>query len=225
MIELVRKEVYKFLGKDDSGHGNDHIQRVLNLSLKFCVDENINKEVVALIALLHDVDDYKLVSEDEANNLINAKRIMNIAKVDKDIQEHVLGEIKRLGYSKALEGIRPLTIEGKIVSDADMCDAIGVNGFIRTYKYSIKHGGDLFNRDIFPSINMSSQEYKDKSADTAINHMFEKLLKLKNMMLTNEGKEEAIYRHQILVDILYHLFSEEDATEWKDYLDNYLKSL
>ena len=60
MIDLIRRAVYKFLGKDESGHSNDHIDRVLDLSLKFAKEENANETVVALIALLHDVDDYKL---------------------------------------------------------------------------------------------------------------------------------------------------------------------
>ena len=60
MIEEARKQVCKLLDKDNSGHGMEHIDRVLNLALKFAEAENADKDVVALIALLHDVDDYKL---------------------------------------------------------------------------------------------------------------------------------------------------------------------
>ena len=42
-------------------------------------------------------------------------------------------------------------------------------------------------------------------------------------MLTNSGKKEAASRYQIIVDFLYHLFEEENAPEWKEYLDHYLK--
>ena len=77
MIEKVKKQVYELLNKDNSGHGNDHIDRVLELSLKFAQKETANKDVVALIALLHDVDDYKLFGEENAENLTNAKSIMN----------------------------------------------------------------------------------------------------------------------------------------------------
>ena len=51
MIEKVKKQVYELLNKDNSGHGNDHIDRVLNLSLKFAEKETANKDVVALIDL------------------------------------------------------------------------------------------------------------------------------------------------------------------------------
>lgn len=37
------------------------------------------------------------------------------------------------------------------------------------------------------------------------------------------SKEESKNRHQIVVDFLYHLFNEENAPEWIEYLNNYLK--
>lgn len=52
--------------------------------------------------------------------------------------------------------------------------------------------------------------------------MFEKLLKLKDLMLTNSGKKEAIERHNIMIEFLYHFFEEENVPDWIDYLNNYL---
>lgn len=222
MIEEVKKQVYNLLNSDDSGHGIDHINRVLNLSLKFAKKETANKDIVSLIALLHDVDDYKLFGEENAENLTNAKSIMNKANVSNDIQSQVLASLKCIGYSKLLKGFRPTTIEGKIVSDADMCDALGVNGILRVYKYSMKNGKPFFDRDIFPIENITANKYTKKCADSSVCHIFEKILKLKGLMLTESGKEEAEERHQIIVDILYHLFDEEDTPDWKEYLDNFL---
>ena len=223
MIEYVKQEVTKLLNQDNSGHGMDHINRVWNLSLKFAEKEKANKEIVSLIALLHDVDDYKLFGIESAENLTNAKRIMANCKVDKNIQEAVCLAIQNIGYSKRLKGFCPTTIEGKIVSDADMCDAIGANGILRTYKYSIKNGKPFFDRNIFPMEEINANKYSSKCADSCVCHIFEKLLKLKNLMLTNAGKEEAKNRHQIIVDFLYQLFEEESAYEWIEYLDKYLK--
>lgn len=224
MIEEVKKEVYELLNKDNSGHGMDHINRVLELSLKFAEKENANKDVVALIALLHDVDDYKLFGVETAENLTNAKRIMSNANVDKSIQKQVLSSLKCIGYSKSLKGIRPTSIEGKTVSDADMCDALGVNGILRTYKYSMKNGKPFFNKNAFPIENMSVSKYATRTSDSSVCHIFEKILKLKDLMMTDSGKEEAKERHEIVVDILYHLFKEENALEWTAYLDKYLKN-
>lgn len=222
MINEVKKQVYELLDKDNSGHGNDHIDRVLSLSLEFAEKENANKDVVALIALLHDVDDYKLFGEKNAENLTNAKNIMNKANIPNNIQDQVVDSLKCIGYSKLLKGFRPTTIEGKIVSDADMCDALGVNGILRVYKYSMKNGKPFFDKNIFPVDDMTANEYMKKCADSSVCHIFEKILKLKDLMMTDSGKKVAKGRHQIIVDILYHLFEEENVPEWTEYLNNYL---
>lgn len=222
-IKLVKKEVEKLLIKDNSGHGMDHINRVYNLSLKFALKEKANKDIVSLIALLHDVDDYKLFGKDNAKNLTNAKEIMNKCKIDENTQNQVCTQLSNIGYSKRLKGCCPTTLEGKIVSDADMCDGIGANGILRVHAYSMKNGRPFFDKNIFPIENMTADKYTSKTSDTSVCHMFEKLLKLKDLMLTDSGREEAISRHQIIVDFLYHLFLEDDVPEWIQYLDNYLK--
>lgn len=223
MIDEVRKKVNLLLNNDNSGHDMNHIDRVLKLSLKFALKEGANIEVVSLIALLHDVDDYKLFGMDNSNKLTNAKKIMNDVKIDKNIQDKVLSEIKSIGYSKCLKGIRPKTLEGMIVSDADMCDALGANGIIRTYSYSIKNGKPFFNKKKFPLQDLNYDNYTKECSSSSVCHIFEKILKLKNLMLTSSGKKEAVERHKIVVDFLYHLFDEEDSLEWKEYLDNYLQ--
>lgn len=224
MLEDVKQEVYELLNNDNSGHGMEHINRVLELSLKFAKTENANKDIVTLIALLHDVDDYKLFGMNNAENLTNAKNIMSNCNIDKNIQEQVCLALNNIGYSKRLKGCCPTTLEGKIVSDADMCDALGANGILRIYTYSIKNGKPFFDRNKFPIENLSADKYTKRCADSSVCHMFEKILKLKDLMLTDVGKKEAKSRHQIIVDFLYQLFSEENALDWIEYLDNYLKN-
>lgn len=222
MIQKIKEQVSELLNRDNSGHGMDHINRVLNLSLKFAKKEKVNKDIVALIALLHDVDDYKLFGMEFAENLINAKTIMTNCNINYETQRQVCSELKCIGYSKLLKGFRPKTIEGQIVSDADMCDALGANGILRVYTYSLKNGKPFFDRNNFPIENMDAEEYTRKCADSSVCHIFEKILKLKDLMITESGKEEAKDRHNIIVEFLYHLFEEEDVPEWTNYLTNYL---
>ncbi len=222
MIEEVRKQVCKLLDKDNSGHGMEHVNRVLNLSLKFAKTEKANKDVVALIALLHDVDDYKLFGIESAENLINAKKILDQCSITDNIKEQVLNAIKTIGYNKRLKGISPLTLEAMVVSDADMCEGIGATGILRSYQYNLSHNNLFFEKNIYPTLNMSANDYMAKKNGTVVTHMFEKLLKLKDLMLTNSGKKEAIERHNIMIEFLYHFFEEENVPDWIDYLNNYL---
>ena len=148
---------------------------------------------------------------------------MNDCNIDKNIQEKVCLAIKNIGYSKRLKGCLPSTIEGKVVSDADMCDALGANGILRTYEYNIKKGKPFFDKNKFPKENLKSETYMNKCSDSSVCHMFEKILKLKDLMLTKSGKKEAIGRHKFTVNFLYQLFKEDNAPERIKYLDNYLK--
>lgn len=46
MTEEVRKQVCRLLGKDNSGHGMEHVERVLKMSLKFAKTEKADEETV-----------------------------------------------------------------------------------------------------------------------------------------------------------------------------------
>lgn len=224
MIEEVKKQVGKLLDKDASGHGMDHVNRVLNLSLKFAEREIANKEIVALIALLHDVDDYKLFGEESEKNLTNAKKIMESINVSSETQEKVCKSLKCIGYSKRLKGITPKTIEGKIVSDADMCDALGAIGILRVYQFGLKIDRPFFEKNIFP-IDDTNYNYQMQKTASTINLIIEVLLKYKNLMLTKAGVEEAEERHKIIVEFLYHFFDEENVPLWNKYLEDHLNKV
>lgn len=227
IIENVLSEVRHLLNGDKSGHGADHVERVYALAMKLSENENVNKEVVALAALLHDVDDYKLFGEENAKNLTNAKKIMQQNEVDVQTSAQVCDIIANMGYSKCLQGIRPKTKEGMLVSDADMLEAMGAMGTVRCLAYALDkcHSGtdQIFDKTIWPQVNLSAAEYKkpNRKSDNFINHFFEKMLKLKDLMLTNAGKKEAQIRHQFMLDFLYEFFRENDCPEWVEYLKNY----
>ena len=223
VLESIYNEVKNILKNDSSGHGMNHIDRVIKLSKELSNGIDVDNDLVYLIALLHDVDDYKLVGINNSNDLNNAKRILNKYIENESYINKILDSINTIGYSKRLEGIIPNIMEAKIVSDADMLDAIGALGMIRSLEYNISKNRVIFDKDIFPNINMTKDEYQKSTTSTMINHWFEKLLKLKSMMLTNKGKEMAIKRHNIIVEFLYNFFEEENLTDWKIYLDKYLK--
>jgi len=221
MIEELRKRVSDLLSSDTLGHGMDHVNRVYTLSKKFAEQEKANKDIVAMIALLHDVDDYKLFGEESAKNLTNARKILEEVGVDAKVQEQVLSQIQCLGYSKRLRGIEPTTLEGKIVSDADMCDGIGATGIIRVHSYGLKINRPFFNQDIFPTDECDTEHHL-KGNSSSVNFIIASLLEYKNHMLTESGLREAKQRHEVIVDFLYNYFKEENAPEWVTYLDKCL---
>ena len=72
---------------------------------------------------------------------------------------------------------------------------------------------------------MSAEEYKkpNRLSDNFINHYFEKMLKLKNMMFTETGKKEALIRHKFMVEFLTQFFREQNLENWLEYLNKFEK--
>lgn len=223
MIDKCYSLVSEILGSDKSGHGMDHIDRVVSLSKKMAELENADVKVCILIALLHDVDDYKLFGKDQAEELSNVKAILDKLKVSDDIKDKALSQIKKIGYSKRLNGVVPDLLEGMIVSDADMLDVLGASGIIRTLEYGYNINRPFFVKDSFPRDNITYEDYTSKVEDASIHHFFDKILKIKKYMLTDTGMKICAKRHDFVVDFLYQFFDENDASDWKKYLDNYLK--
>ena len=226
--QLIKKAellVNELFVSENSGHGMDHILRVVRLAENFAENEKCNKTIVVLSALLHNADDYKLFGDKNQKELTNTNKILTEIGASTHIKEQVLEIVATIGYSKRLKGIKPKTIEGKIVSDADMCDALGAQGILRTQQYILKHNKPFFDKDIFPNENLTAESYKKDCADTGVVHLFEKMLKLKDLMFTQSGKKEALIRHNFVVNFLEELFYEENASNWQQYLNDFLNKI
>lgn len=223
-ISDITQDVGELLSQDTSGHGMEHIKRVLKLAIAFADSEGADKDIVMLAALLHDVDDYKLFGQENADNLINAHRILDKHNVEVETKEATLDIIRSMGYNKYLEGVRPKTLEGMVVSDADMCDAIGAIGILRTHAYTLSKGNEFFDKTLAPEEGLvSAVQYRVSKKSHSVQHFFDKLLKIPSILMTESGRKEGEKRKAIMVDFLRELFQEEDAQGWRDYLKEYGK--
>lgn len=224
MIELVKKEVFNLM-ETASGHSFDHIERVYKMALFLAEQEGGDKEVIALASLLHDADDYKFVGQAQASLLLNAKKIMQKACIIPETQQKVCDIIGTMGYSNRLKGIYPQSLEGRIVSDADMLDAMGAMAIVRTLEYGLSRGGVVFNPKVFPDENLNANKYQKMAneQEPCINHFFDKLLKLRGLLFTKTAREEGACRHQLMLDFLVAFFKENQAPNWQAYLETYLK--
>ncbi len=218
-VKKVYRKVEALMKGVDQAHDMSHIDRVYDLSLRFCKGTPyLDITMIELLAILHDVDDYKLFGEKSAEDLSNAAQIMAECNVNHMALEKVLAGISEIGFNKRLKGIFPSRTETEIVSDADMCDGMGVTGVIRTIQYTQAHGRPFFDKDDFPRKELTCEEYKEHPSSTAVNHIFEKLLRLPSMMLTAPGAAEAYKRRLWMTNFLRIYFSENNLPEWGEYL-------
>ena len=208
MTESVIKFVKGIFAYDCSGHDYHHTMRVYRLAMQIAEQENADMLIVQLAALLHDVDDVKLSPEThEAKK--NAVGFMKNNGVDDKVIASVCKIIDEVSFA-GTDSVVPSTLEGKCVQDADRLDAIGAIGIARTFAYGGSRGRKIYDPDIKPRIGMSKEEYQKNMNSTSINHFYEKLLLLKDMMNTTSGKKLAEHRQAVMQEFL-----NEFMAEWK----------
>lgn len=202
-VEFVKEK----LKGAEAGHDWFHIERVWKLSEKIAETEKCNKEVVELSALLHDIADPKFHNGDETIALKVSRVFLESQQVPEEIIAQVLFIIKNISFKNRDEVPQDLPVELKIVQDADRIDAIGAIGIARTFNFGGFKNNLMYDPDIEPKLNMSKEEYK-KSNGTTINHFYEKLLLLKDLMNTEKGKQMAEERHGFMLKFLDQFYKE-----------------
>ena len=208
MVNNALEYIKEIFSGDSSGHDYYHTVRVYKIATEIAKQEYADVNIVQLAALLHDVDDKKLSPETHATKK-NAVDFMTANGVDVDIVNIVCKIIDEVSFA-GTDSVVPSTIEGKCVQDADRLDAIGAIGIARTFAYGGSRGRKIYDPDIKPRIGMSKEEYQKNMNSTSINHFYEKLLLLKDMMNTTAGKKLAEHRQAVMQEFL-----NEFMAEWK----------
>ncbi|KRL05528.1 HD domain-containing protein [Liquorilactobacillus oeni] len=199
------------LGSDRSGHGFDHIERVVNMAKKILTKENADPLITLSAAYLHDVSDEKLFDDPEEQGQLILRLLTEHAFSPAQIEE-ITAIIKNLSFSKTLNNkTQRLSLAGQIVQDADRLDAIGAIGITRAIYYGGKHAETIYDPNIAPREKMTKEEYRNLDNETIINHFYEKLLKLKDMMNTKTAKKIAAGRQKIMLDYLNQFKAEWSA--------------
>jgi uncharacterized protein len=210
---LIRKTagfVRKELSGAEGGHDWWHILRVWNNTKHLLKTEKADPLVCELGALLHDIADPKFHGGDEKKGLDIARAFLEGSGVDQDIISRVLDIIRHVSFKGGNEDIKVKSIELMIVQDADRLDAIGAIGIARTFNYGGYRNRKIYDPEISPRSYKNSSEYYRSNAPT-INHFYEKLLLLKDLMNTEEGKKIALGRHAFMQTFLEQFYREWDG--------------
>lgn len=199
--------VKKTLANAEAGHDWFHIERVYKTAQHINQKEQANSLTVALAALLHDIADSKFNGGDEEIGPQKAGDFLTSIGVDAEIVNKVKLIIKNLSFKASLGEISYASKELDVVQDADRLDAIGAIGIARAFTYGGYKNRVMYNPEIKPQLQMSKEEYKNTTAPT-INHFYEKLLLLKDLMKTNTGKKIAQQRHDFMLNYLNQFYEE-----------------
>lgn len=212
--------------KADSSHDWWHVARVTQTakSLSNALNESgtpCDGEIVELAALLHDVREYKYTGDEGACE-VAVREFLGEHSYPAARTETIVEIIKTMGFKNSLPsgpdgkapsgGIRD-TPEFGCVSDADKLDAIGAVGIARTFSFGGKKGTPFYDPAIPPRTGLDKSSYTGShEVNPTVNHFHEKLLKLKDMMLTEPGRKVAQNRHIFMEIFLKQFHAEFNGT-------------
>lgn len=202
-IAFVKDE----LKNAEGGHDWFHIERVYKNAILISEGEEIDKTVVALGALLHDIADSKFHNGDETVGPLKARNFLQKQNLSEDKIQQVVKIIENVSFSGGNRRQDFYSKELEVIQDADRLDAIGAIGIARTFNYGGFKNRKMYDPDIAPNLTMTPEEYKASDAPT-INHFYEKLLLLKNRMNTDTGRRIAEERHLFMESFLKQFYAE-----------------
>jgi uncharacterized protein len=185
VIELIENLVRK-LYPEDMVHGLDHVLRVRDIALKIAeaIPEPVDREVLEVAVLLHDIGRVSGDKDHAKRSTEIAQIVLELASFPKDKVGKVVEAIQSHSFS---EGVKPMSIEAKILSDADKLDALGVIGIARVFAFSGSRG---------------------RSLKESIQHFYDKILQLPNLLFTDIAKSIAIKRIDVVKKFLEDLEKE-----------------
>ena len=189
-IEIIRSYVLKHSDTDEI-HGFKHTERVYKLCLNLGKKLNADLNILKIAALLHDIGRIQ-----EKKDILKRNHADISAEIAKDLLSSNPHNLSQSEIDKIIHCIQahsysnkmiPETLEAKILSDADKLDALGAIGLYRTIGFTILRNGDL---------------------DDVIDHLENKILKLKNRLFLDFSKEIANTREK-LINEFYNKIKEQ----------------
>ncbi|HNX00922.1 MAG TPA: HD domain-containing protein [Candidatus Cloacimonadota bacterium] len=207
MIDEIKKQALNLFRNARSSHDWEHTERVRQLCMKIGEKEDADLEVLEIASILHDIG---RTIEGEARGKMNhaeqgaimAEEILKSYPIADDKKQNIIHCIRTHRFrGHAI----PDTLEAKVLYDADKLDSIGAIGIGRAFIFSGEIGSKLHVKDIDPS---TSEEYSDD--DCAYREYLVKLVKIKDKILTTEGKRLAEERHAFMVEFFERLNQEVD---------------
>ncbi len=206
-IEIYVKE--KMAG-EATGHDWFHVERVLKTATNIADKEKSGERyLIQAAALLHDIGDWKINMSDKSEKQVLDKALeeLDITGQDADAIKDI---ILNMSFSKNVAGKKKLSLEGKIVQDADRLEALGAIGIARAFAFGGKANREIYNPEIKPQTFKTLEEYRTTKGHT-INHFYEKLFKIKSQLNTKTAKAIAVKREKFMKNFLKEFYAEWDG--------------
>jgi uncharacterized protein len=205
IVEQIQNEAKEIFSTAKGSHDFDHTERVYCLAVHIAKKEKADLLIVQIATLLHDI---AREEQDESGGKIchaekgaeRAKELLQKYDLTPAQINHIASCIATHRFRKNLP---PASLEAKILYDADKLDAIGAIGIGRAFVFSGEVGARVHATDlVIDETNLYTK------SDTAYHEFEIKLKRIKDKILTNEGKRIAEHRHKFMVEFFDELKDE-----------------
>ena len=208
LAEVFTEVQARFVDFTDLAHGWEHVYRVYHLSLRIAEQEHADRFIVGMAALLHDVG--RTTQEPkkphaERSAILAAELLARYDLLDETLQA-ILHAILAHNYRR---GITPVTLEARVIFDADRLDSIGASGLMR-WAMTLKNKKWSELKSYHPDDPFAVQRDPDDQ-HYLLDRFFTKLLALPEAMMTETGRAMAQSRLSFL-----YLFLQELQVELVD---------
>ncbi|HWO76320.1 MAG TPA: HD domain-containing protein [Bacillus sp. (in: firmicutes)] len=207
-ISLLEQKIKNLFLNEGTGHDWFHIDRVRRMALYICQQEGGNHEIVEAAALLHDVPDEKL-NHSKEEGIAKLNHLLDELPFSAEQKKEIADIVLHISFKGGNE-TKLTNLNAKIVRDADRLDAIGAIGIARTFAYGGSKGNPIYNPEYKVRNQITEEEYRNQPT-SVINHFYEKLLKLKDLMTTETGKKLAVEKHEFM-----EIFLKQFYREWNN---------
>lgn len=208
-LQQVAMLVKRRMEMDETGHDYDHIKRVVrNAQLLMSKERKVNEFLVLLTCYLHDFYDEKLVVDVAVEKANLRQYLTDIIGIAPELINEVFKIIDQISFSHNIDHVEELSLEGKIVQDADRLDAIGAIGIFRTIRFGASRGYADYDENVPPRADdeLTSENYHNETP--IINHFYEKLFKLEKLMNTKYARKLAKDRTKFMHEFINEYKSE-----------------
>jgi uncharacterized protein len=194
--------------KASGSHDWDHTLRVFRLCEIMGPAENADMGVLLAAAYLHDIG--RAFQDESSGAICHAEKGAQMAEpmvealpLSKKQKQNIIHCIRSHRFRNQH---RPSTTEAKVLFDADKLDAIGAVGVARAFLFAGELGARLHNPDLDAE---NSRPYSVD--DTGYREFRVKLCKIKDRMLTAEGRKRARQRHAFMHDFFKRFLAEYEG--------------
>jgi len=198
----LTKYVLDNLKNDKTGHDYQHIMRVMNNAMLISEGLSVNYDILLASILLHDIS-YK--DKPSKTHHIESADIASSLLLEYGFEEDIIGSIHHaiINHNRSFnpyDEVEKMSLEAKILCDADTLDALGAIGLIRMISFSTNQGVPYF-------------ESTEDPVDTSFYGNIKFLEQMKENLILDSSKKLAEERMKIIYDFLKQMECECDGAK------------